>query len=194
MRPIKYTDEQIFLGLYKALTLHGFSKLSLEKIAKEANVSAAILSKRYGSKKGLILNYFNYALKQTQLVIHENQLKKANIETLENFLIHWPIKKGDAAAIMSMIEIYSEGVKDAELRKISQERSVLIDEEVQRLLKESIDKGEIEDMDVKETSFLLQSSALGVAMVWLNKQDQPLDRLVKSSIHRIVGLDKRRGE
>ncbi|GAF66030.1 putative transcriptional regulator [Bacillus sp. TS-2] len=194
MRPIKYTDEQIFLGLYKALTLHGFSKLSLEKIAKEANVSAAILSKRYGSKKGLILNYFNYALKQTQLVIHENQLKEANIETLENFLIHWSIKKGDAAAIMSMIEIYSEGVKDDELRKISQERSVLIDLEVQRLLKESIDKGEIEDMDVKETSFLLQSTALGVAMVWLNKQDQPLDGLVKSSIYRIVGLVKRRGE
>ena len=46
MRPIKYSDEQIFLGFYTAIAKHGYSKLSLEKIAKEANVSTAILSKR----------------------------------------------------------------------------------------------------------------------------------------------------
>lgn len=34
MRPIKYSDEQIFLGFYTAIAKHGYSKLSLEKIAK----------------------------------------------------------------------------------------------------------------------------------------------------------------
>ena len=39
---------------------------------------------------------------------------------------------------------------------ISQERNLLIDNEVQRILQASMDKGEIAKMNVKDTSYLLQ--------------------------------------
>jgi AcrR family transcriptional regulator len=189
MRPIKYSDEQIFLGFYTAIATHGYSKLSLEKIAKEANVSTAILSKRFGSKKGLILSYFQYALERTRLVVEENQLKETNIDTLRNFLTYWSAENDDATSLMSMIAIHLEGVQDQELHAISQERNLLIDNEVQRILQASIDKGEIAEINVKETSYLLQASILGAVMLWLHKQDKSLKELIALCIDRVIGIN-----
>ena len=189
MRPIKYSDEQIFLGFYTAIAKHGYSKLSLEKIAKEANVSTAILSKRFGSKKGLILSFFRYALEKTRLVVEKNQLKEPNINTLRNFLTYWSAENCDATSLIIMIAIYLEGVQDQELHAISQERNLLIDNEVQRILQASMDKGEIAKMDVKDTSYLLQASVLGVVMLWLHKQDQSLKKLTELCIDQIIGIN-----
>ena len=64
---------------------------------------------------------------------------------------------------------------------ISQERNILIDNEVQR--------GEIAKMNVKDTSYLLQASVLGVVMLWLHKQDQSLKKLTEQCIDQIIGIN-----
>lgn len=88
-----------------------------------------------------------------------------------------------------MIAIYLEGVQDQELHAISQERNLLIDNEVQRILQASMDKGEIAKMNVKDTSYLLQASVLGVVMLWLHKQDQSLKKLTELCIDQIIGIN-----
>ena len=72
---------------------------------------------------------------------------------------------------------------------ISQERNLLIDNEVQRILQASMDKGEIAKMNVKDTSYLLQASVLGVVMLWLHKQDQLLKKLTEQCIDQIIGIN-----
>ena len=72
---------------------------------------------------------------------------------------------------------------------ISQERNLLIDNEVQRILQASMDKGEIAKMNVKDTSYLLQASVLGVVMLWLHKQDQSLKKLTELGIDQIIGIN-----
>ena len=72
---------------------------------------------------------------------------------------------------------------------ISQERNLLIDNEVQRILQASMDKGEIAKMNVKDTSYLLQASVLGVVMLWLHKQDQSLKKLTELCIDQIIGIN-----
>lgn len=72
---------------------------------------------------------------------------------------------------------------------ISQERNILIDNEVQMILQASMDKGEIAKMNVKDTSYLLQASVLGVVMLWLHKQDQSLKKLTEQCIDQIIGIN-----
>ena len=72
---------------------------------------------------------------------------------------------------------------------ISQERNILIDNKVQRILQASMDKGEIAKMNVKDTSYLLQASVLGVVMLWLHKQDQSLKKLTEQCIDQIIGIN-----
>lgn len=72
---------------------------------------------------------------------------------------------------------------------ISQERNILIDNEVRRILQASMDKGEIAKMNVKDTSYLLQASVLGVVMLWLHKQDQSLKKLTEQCIDQIIGIN-----
>ena len=66
---------------------------------------------------------------------------------------------------------------------ISQERNILIDNEVQRILQASM------KMNVKDTSYLLQASVLGVVMLWLHKQDQSLKKLTEQCIDQIIGIN-----
>ena len=68
-------------------------------------------------------------------------------------------------------------------------RNILIDNEVQRILQASMDKGEIAKMNVKDTSYLLQASVLGVVMLWLHKQDQSLKKLTEQCIDQIIGIN-----
>lgn len=72
---------------------------------------------------------------------------------------------------------------------ILQGRNLLIDNEVQRILQASMDKGEIAKMNVKDTSYLLQASVLGVVMLWLHKQDQSLKKLTEQCIDQIIGIN-----
>ena len=51
---------------------------------------------------------------------------------------------------------------------ISQERNLLIDNEVQRILQASMDKGEIAKMNVKDTSYLLQGNLLNSVLIRLS--------------------------
>lgn len=81
-----------------------------------------------------------------------------------------------------------------QIRKVNgvcyfQERNLLIDNEVQRILQASMDKGEIAKMNVKDTSYLLQASVLGVVMLWLHKQDQSLKKLTELCIDQIIGIN-----
>lgn len=52
-----------------------------------------------------------------------------------------------------------------------------------------MDKGEIAKMNVKDTSYLLQASVLGVVMLWLHKQDQSLKKLTELYIDQIIGIN-----
>ena len=44
-------------------------------------------------------------------------------------------------------------------------------------------------MNVKDTSYLLQASVLGVVMLWLHKQDQSLKKLTELCIDQIIGIN-----
>ena len=72
---------------------------------------------------------------------------------------------------------------------ISQERNLLIDNEVQRILQASMDKGEIAKMNVKDTSYLLQASVLGVVMLWFHKQDQTIKKHTKQYNDKIIVIN-----
>ena len=52
-----------------------------------------------------------------------------------------------------------------------------------------MDKGEIAKINVKDTSYLLQASVLGVVMLWLHKQDQSLKKLTEQCIDQIIGIN-----
>jgi hypothetical protein len=60
---------------------------------------------------------------------------------------------------------------------------------VVNMKKAVMDKGEIAKMNVKDTSYLLQASVLGVVMLWLHKQDQSLKKLTEQCIDQIIGIN-----
>ena len=54
-RPRKVSDDQLFAATHAAMNTVGPRHLTLEAIAKEAGVTAAVLVQRFGSKRNLLL-------------------------------------------------------------------------------------------------------------------------------------------
>ncbi len=54
-RPRQNTDLEILYAAFRAIARLGPSKLTLADVAREANVSAASLVQRFGSKRALLL-------------------------------------------------------------------------------------------------------------------------------------------
>src|ERR671913_65715 len=60
-RPRQNTDIEILQAAFRAIARLGPAKLTLADVAREANVTAASLVQRFGSKRALLLAAFNDA-------------------------------------------------------------------------------------------------------------------------------------
>lgn len=118
IRPREYSDQMIFEGVSKALIKYGYSNLSLSKIAKEAQLSAAALSKRFGSKRGLLLAYYDYLTEITEQsfkAIQQTDLSALNM--LKQIFLLWTNQVENPVQFANMTSIYLQNNSDRSLSK-----------------------------------------------------------------------------
>lgn len=167
IRPREYSDQTIFEGVSKALIKHGYANLSMSNIAREANLSAAILSKRFGSKRGLLLAYYDYLIDITKQSF--KSLRKTNIpalDMLKQVFLLWTAQVETPIQFANMASIYLENNQDPEFIEKTRLRLKIIDEEVRRILQIAIDSKEILEVDKELISRILQAAVTGAFFIW----------------------------
>lgn len=166
IRPRAYADETIFESVTKALCKYGYYDLTLARISQEAGVSAAILSKRFGSKKGLLLAYGDYLIRITrQSFTASERADSSAIGALKRVFLEWTAYLGPGQfANLTSFFIGSNG--DPELVEKSRRRLSIIDEEVQRLLKAAMSSNEIREAETAKISRVLQAAVTGAFIIW----------------------------
>ncbi|MGI6406103.1 MAG: TetR/AcrR family transcriptional regulator [Syntrophaceticus sp.] len=167
IRPREYSDQMIFEGVSKALIKYGYSNLSLSKIAKEAQLSAAALSKRFGSKRGLLLAYYDYLTEITEQsfkAIQQTDLSALNM--LKQIFLLWTNQVENPVQFANMTSIYLQNNSDPEFIEKTRHRLKIIDDEIQRILQIAIDSKEILEVDKKLLSRVLQAAVTGAFLIW----------------------------
>jgi AcrR family transcriptional regulator len=167
MRPRSYSDDLIFQSISIVLMNQGYDDLTLQRVAYEAGLSPAILSKRFGSKSGMLLAYYGHVVDATQQYFLQlarqsippvDKLKKAFLQS------HGPVIEPKAFANIAMLYLKLD-LEPAFTGK-SKERLDLIDDEVQKLLREAMDRGDIRQGNAAALSRVLQGAVTGAYMLW----------------------------
>lgn len=167
MRPRTFSDEEIFNSMTIVLAKQGFEALTLQNIAVQANVSPAILSKRFGSKPKLLLAYYDYLIHLTESSFQKmDALDLPVVDKLKAIFLQWYAFFKSPKEFANLTFLYLMLDTDPELVAKSKERLRITDEATKKWLREGMDKGKIGEGNVEDLSFLLQASATGAFMIW----------------------------
>lgn len=189
MRPQVYSDDRIFESISIVLAKQGYEALTLNNIAEQAKLSPAILSKRFGSKRGMLLAYYESLVTVTQKGFSDVSTRSLPlVEALTEIFTQWHdfIKKPQECA--NFMILYLKLDIDPEFIEISKKRHRIIDAEVQAILEEGVRRGEIQCQDIAEMSRVLQAAVTGATMLWC-RDDVNIDprKLIAACINMIVG-------
>lgn len=189
MRPKIYSDDRIFQSMSAVLAKQGYEALTLQKIAEQARMSPAILSKRFGSKRGMLLAYYGHLVTVTRKSLDDLLRQDLPvIEALTEAFTQWhgSIKKPRELANFMML--YLDLDIEPEFIELSKERFRVIDAGVQAILREGIRSGEIRCPDVAGMSQVLQAAATGASLIWIRDGEgvSPRER-IGSCIRAILG-------
>jgi AcrR family transcriptional regulator len=172
-RPRQYSDELIFTGVRQALSKYGYAKLTLANIAEEIDISPAALSKRFGSKKSLLLAYSDYVIQVSKQSFAEALRREGSaLEALKGVFLQGMTMVDGPVSLANITSLYIEGVSDPDLLERSRLRLHIIDEGVRQLLHKAVDAGEIRKCDPALVSRVLQSAVGGAFMLWLKNTER----------------------
>ncbi|MCW5876579.1 MAG: TetR/AcrR family transcriptional regulator [Anaerolineales bacterium] len=171
MRPQLHSDEKIFQSISAVLLTQGYEALTLQNIARYGQLSPAALSKRFGSKKDMLIAYYEYLIDVTRNSFAELAKRRLPLlDALTEIFTQWNefIKKpGELANLMVL---YLNFDIDPELVARSRERMRLVDAEVQKILAEAVGSGELVCEDIPAMSHTLQAAATGAALLWCKEE------------------------
>lgn len=190
-RPREYSDREIYQAIYSALGKYGYASLTLDNIAREVGISPAALSKRFGSKKNLLLRYMDMVIESTRLAFAERlSLPGPKLETLKLLLVPALGQVGDAKSLANITSLFIESVSDPDLLERSRIRMQVIDDGVQRFIREAIDSGELPSLgrnDAETTARVLQAAIAGSFMIWLNDPGISLESWLDDCFSIVLG-------
>ena len=189
MRPKIYSDDRIFKSISTVLAKQGYEALTLQKIAEQAGLSPAILSKRFGSKRGMLFAYYGHLIAVTRKSFDDLSKQSLPVtEALTEAFTQWHgfIKKPRELANFMML--YLDLDIEPEFIGLSKERFLVIDAGVQAILREGIRRGEIRCPEVAGMSQVLQAAATGASLIWIRDGEgvSPKER-IESCIRTILG-------
>ena len=187
-RPREMTDEMVYQGVYRALTKTGYGGLTLYKIAAEIGLSPAALSKRFGSKKSLLLFYMDHVIAVTNEAFENRPLSvEGYIYTLESIFVDSVSQLGDPRTVANSTSLYLESNDDPELLERSRLRVQIIDRHVRSWLEQAVQAGELRLDDIGQVSDILQASISGSLLIWLKDPAKPLEKWVRDSFAIVLG-------
>ncbi|RXZ79724.1 TetR/AcrR family transcriptional regulator [Paenibacillaceae bacterium] len=187
-RPRAFPDDLMFQGIHQALCKRGFNQLTLEHIATEIAISPAALTKRFGSKKALLLFYIDMVISITEQAFADVcRLPVTRINALKTLFMRSMGQMSDPTALANFTSLFVACVSDPELLERSQRRLRVIDEQVKLLLNAAAAAQEIRGADIDKTARVLQSALGGALFIWLKDPDRPLAEWVDDCFDIVMG-------
>lgn len=170
-RPRVFSDEAIFRATGRILQRGGYSNVTLEAIAKEVGCTRQALVRRYGSKQALILAYLDFSLTQaTANYVIDTSDAVSPLTALRARFVAPPAERMEihedrsvqANALSFMLISSSDPEISARFAALHQ---VYLDE-MERLIRAALDRGELIGLDPAALTHTLFSASLGETVRW----------------------------
>src|SRR5687768_4368920 len=187
-RPRKVSDDDVFMGAYKAMQRLGPGELTLAHIAEEAGVTAGALVQRFGSKRELLLKIAEQFSGGTPAMFAE--LRKAHPSPLAAIRAYADCMAGMAATPETLIRNLSYlqvDLSDPEFRKHFAESARQTRAELKKLVREAIEAGElVPSTNPKQLARTIEAIIGGSMLSWAHYQEGSSAKWIRDDLNAIL--------
>lgn len=175
-------EEQIIEAARELFTSYGYKRVSMDEIAKKANVTKKTVYSYFKSKEELLKYFVNEEIKTMKKIVEKTEKQEVTYsEKIHNVIYKLLVYKGESKFLKSIMregEIFENRIIIENLKQIDSE----IQKYIKQKLQEAIDKNYIEVEDVDITAFLIYKMYIALMFEWsenkINKQ-KIADNIIK---------------
>jgi len=187
-RPRKVSDDDVFMGAYKAMQRLGPSELTLAHIADEAGVTAGALVQRFGSKRELLLKIAEQFSGSTAEMFA--QLRTEHHSPLAAIRAYADCMAGMAATPESLFRNLSYlqiDLTDPEFRKHFAHSARATRAELQKLVRDAIKAGElVPSTNAKQLTRTIEAIIGGSMLSWAHHQEGSASKWIRDDLNAIL--------
>lgn len=159
-------DEQIIEAAKELFSTYGYKRVSMDEIAKKANVTKKTVYTYFKSKEDLLKYFINDEIKKMKVIVEETEDHKLPYFTnVHNVIIRLLEYKNESQFLKNLIkesEIFGNSIIIQNLKEIDRE----IRNYISRRLQEAVNKKYIEVDDVEITAFLIYKMYIALMFEW----------------------------
>jgi AcrR family transcriptional regulator len=187
-RPQKVTDDDVFMAAQRAMSRLGPGELTLAEIAKEAGVTAGLLVQRFGSKRDLLLALSERFSGGTADMFGElrkgHRSPLAVLRSYSDCMAHLASSPAALARNFAYLQI---DLTDPDFRKHLSMQARATREELQKLIKEAIQAGELSDaVNPKQLARTVEAVVAGSMMSWAYYQEGTAAKWMRHDLDAVL--------
>jgi AcrR family transcriptional regulator len=187
-RPQKVTDDEVFMAAQRAMSRLGPGELTLAEIAKEAGVTAGLLVQRFGSKRDLLLalseRFSGGAGEMFAELRKAHRSPLAVLRAYSDCMAHLASSPAALARNFAYLQI---DLTDPEFRKHLSTQARATREELQKLIKESIQAGELSaSANPRQLARTVEAVVAGSMMSWAYYQEGTAAKWMRQDLDAVL--------
>lgn len=187
-RPQKVTDDEVFMAAQRAMSRLGPGELTLAEIAREAGVTAGLLVQRFGSKRELLLALSERFSGGTSEMFAElrkgHRSPLAVLRAYSDCMAHLASSPAALARNFAYLQI---DLTDPDFRKHLSMQARATREELQRLIKESVQAGELTgSTNPKQLARTIEAVVSGSMMSWAYYQEGTAAKWMRHDLDAVL--------
>ena len=182
-RPRVFANEDLFQAATRALMQNGYSRLTLEQVAREAGCTSPALVRRFGSKRGLIQAYLEWTIPLIQERFRATRLHRAS--PLEALRARYLLPQ-DRPEEFGLFTRWTEALSDPELAPAVWRIRQIWEGEAAFSLAQARDAGELVQCDVEELARTLVAALAGAAVL-SSPEHERIDERIAAIFDLLIG-------
>lgn len=187
-RPRKVSDDEVFVGAYKAMQRLGPGDLTLADIAVEAGVTAGALVQRFGSKRDLLLKLSEHFSRGAGEMFAA--LRQAHRSPLAAIRAYADCMAGMAAtpeALIRNLSYLQIDLTDPAFRTHLAQSARATRAELQKLIRDAIDAGEmLPSTNPKQLARTVEAVIGGSMMSWAHYQEGKAAKWIRDDLNAVL--------
>lgn len=187
-RPQKVTDDEVFMAAQRAMSRLGPGELTLAEIAKEAGVTAGLLVQRFGSKRDLLLALSErFSGGSAEMFAELRKGHRSPLAVLRAYSDCMAHLASSPAALARNFAYLQIDLTDPDFRKHLSAQARSTREELQRLIKESVQAGELaKTTNPKQLARTIEAVVAGSMMSWAYFQEGTAAKWMRHDLDAVL--------
>jgi AcrR family transcriptional regulator len=187
-RPLKVTDDEVFVAAQRAMSRLGPAELTLADIAGEAGVTAGLLVQRFGSKRALLLRIMQrFSGGTVEMFAALRRGRRSPLAALRAYGACLAGMAPTPAALMRNLSYLQMDLTDPDFRPHMLTHARATRDELQKLVREAVAAGELAaGTNVRQLARTIEAVIGGSLLGWALHQQGPAAKWLRDDLNAVL--------